>query len=194
MAGLNVTAGAGGAGAVIARDIVGTPTVPTTGDGIQYVKQDVGGAGLSVPQEGGTAANLAATVSTKAALVVGPGQWSQTHAPAVNTQATKSQPAGAAGVRHVCTWLTITLANNSTGSVQTLLIFNLRDGATGAGTVLASFTLALPATPGERVVLPLTGLNIVGSAATAMTLESASATAAQTAASISFGGYDTPNA
>ena len=121
--------------------------------------------------------------------VVPPDSWVQTHAPAKATQATKSQAAGAAGVKNYCTWLVITLCQNSTGSVQTLLAFNLRDGATGAGTILATFTLSLPATAGESRVLALSGLNIQGSAATAMTLESAGATAAETAASVSFGGY-----
>ncbi len=101
------------------------------------------------------------------------------------------EAAGAAGVRHVCTWLSITLAQNTTGSAQNLLTFHLRDGATGAGTILASFTLALPATACDCRVLTLSGLNIPGTAATAMTLESASAPAAQTAASVAFGGYST---
>jgi hypothetical protein len=175
-------------------DNVGSASAPTSGERLPYIKLDGGIAGSSVPIEAGNAAALAAQVSTKALLVTHPGQWSETHAPVVNTQATKSHTAGAAGVRHVCTWLAITLANNATGSVQTLLTFNLRDGATGAGTILASFTLALPATAGECRVLSLSGLNLVGTAATAMTLESASAPAAQTAASVAFGGYTTPNA
>lgn len=135
-----------------------------------------------------SAANLAATTTANALLVSRPGQWTQTHAPAVNTVATKSQAAAGTGIRNVCQWLTITLANNNTGSVQTLITFHLRDGATGAGTILASFTLALPATAGECRVLTLTGLNIPGTANTAMTLESAAAPAAQTAASVAFGG------
>lgn len=194
MAGANVTEGAGGTGYVVARDVVGSAAAPTTGDGLQYVKLDGGIAGASAPIEAGNAAALAATVSTKAILTCQPGQWVETHAPVKATQATKSKTAGAAGVRHVCNWLTITLANNNTGSVQTLLAFNLRDGATGAGTILATFTLALPATAGDCRVLTLSGLNIVGSAATAMTLESAAAPAAETAASVSFGGYSTPAA
>lgn len=183
-----------GSGETAAMDEIGSASAPTTGERLSYVKLDGGIAGSSAPIEAGNAAALAATVSTKALLTTEPGQWSETHAPAVNTQATKSKTAGAAGVRHVCKWLSITLGQNSTGSVQTLLTFNLRDGATGAGTILASFTLSCPATAGECKVLTLSGLNIVGSAATAMTLESASAPAAQTYASVSFGGYSTPAA
>lgn len=184
MSNVNVTEGSG---KTIATSSIG---------GVEYqnVKPDIGGSSAALLQESGTAANLAAQVSTKSALVVLPGQWAETHAPAVNTQATKSHTAGAAGVRHVCTWLAIALANDSTGSVQTVLAFNLRDGATGAGTILASFTLALPATAGECRTLTLSGLNIVGSAATAMTLENAGTPATHTAASVAFGGYSTPSA
>lgn len=158
------------------------------------MKLDGGGAGLSAPIENGTAANMAAQVSTKSILTTHPGQWAETHAPAVNTQATKSHTAGAAGVRHVCNWLSITLGGDSTGSVQTALTFNLRDGATGVGTILASFTLSCEATAGVCKVLTLSGLNIVGTAATAMTLESASAPSTHNYASVAFGGYSTPNA
>jgi len=49
MAGANVTEGAGGTGYIVARDIVGTATVPAAGDGIQYVKLDHGAAGSSSP-------------------------------------------------------------------------------------------------------------------------------------------------
>lgn len=191
MAGVAITAGSG---TTMAADNIGSSSTPASGERLPYYKQDLGGGGLSVPQENGTAANLAAQTSTKHALVVHPGQWAETHAPAVNTQATKSHTAGAAGVRHVCTWIAICLSNDSTGSVQTVLTFNLRDGATGAGTILASFTLALPATAGECRTLTLGGLNVVGTAATAMTLESASAPGTHTAASVAFGGYSTPNA
>lgn len=137
-----------------------------------------------------SAANLSAETGQNALMAAPPGQWTVTNVGAINTQATGSKAAGAAGVRHVCTWLAICLSQDSTGSVQTLITFNLRDGATGAGTILASFQMALPATAGECRVLTLSGLNIPGSAATAMTLENAGTPAAHTAASIAFGGYD----
>jgi hypothetical protein len=137
-----------------------------------------------------SAANLSAEVGVNALMTAAPGMWAVTNAPAVNTQATISKAAGAAGVRHVCTALTCTLANDATGSAQANVLFNLRDGATGAGTILLSFTLAVPATAGDCRILTLSGLNIVGSAATAMTLEIASAPGAHTAASVGLVGYD----
>ena len=149
---------------------------------------DGGGAGLSAPIENGTAANLAAVTSAKALLHVLPGQWTKYHAPAVNTQATISK-AAVASTRHVCTWVSFTLANDATGSAQTLLAFNLRDGSTGAGTILASWTLALPATACECRTVTLTGLCIPGTVNTDMTLETAAAPTTHTAASVAFGGF-----
>lgn len=110
---------------------------------------------------------------------------------AVNAQATAGTPsaskaAGAAGVRHVCTGLSIVVAAG--GTAQTPQIFNLRDGATGAGTILATF--ALSAAINGIGGVTLTGLNLVGTAATAMTLEAAGAGAAAVVASVNMFGYD----
>lgn len=160
---------------------------------------DVGGGVLvpnSLPTDGTNAfksasgTNLAAQTGINAMMTALPGQWSVTNAPAINTQATASKSAGAAGVRHVCTGLTCTLAQDATGSVQLGILFNLRDGATGAGTILASFTLSCAATAGQCTVLSISGLNIPGSAATAMTLENAGTPATHTAASVALFGYD----
>lgn len=136
-----------------------------------------------------SAGSLAGQNGNGADVVVPPGQWSELHTPAVNVQATKSHAAGTAGVCHVCQWLTVALANDGTGSAQTVVQFNLRDGATGAGTILWSVSLALPATAGDSRVVHVNGLNLMGTAATAMTLECSAQTATHTAASVAFGGY-----
>ena len=199
---VNVTPGSG---VVVAADIVGSASAPATGQAIQYVKLDFGTAGNSSPvtttnplpvqltdgtntQKSASAANLALKSAQNAALVEAPGQWAVTSAPAVNTQATISQAAGGAGVRNVAQALAVTLANDGTGSVQAGLLFNLRDGATGAGTILWSITLSVIATAGAFSGLSVSGLNIPGTANTAMTLESASAPGAHTAASVSLAG------
>lgn len=197
-----------GSGTTVSADVYGAAAPPSSGQQTQWVGIASGTAGALAPNtvtnpaffeitdgtsaiKAGSATNIAAASGANALLATAPGQWSEYHAPAVNTQATKSKAAGAAGVRHVCNWVSFTLANDSTGSVQTVLAFNLRDGATGAGTILASWTMALPATAGECRTFTLSGLNIPGTAATAMTLETASAPATHTAASVAFGGYDT---
>lgn len=197
-----------GSGVTIAADVYGTAHNVTSGESVQLVGIASGTLGALAlvtatnptfaqltdatnTIKSGSAANIAAASGANALLTTAPGQWSEYHAPAVNTVATKSKAAGAAGVRHVCTWVSFTLANDATGSVQTGLAFNLRDGATGAGTILASWTMACPATAGDCRTFSISGLNIPGTAATAMTLETASAPGTHTAASVAFGGYDT---
>jgi hypothetical protein len=137
-----------------------------------------------------SAANLATESGAKALLTAPPGQWTVNHVPAANTQATATKAAGAAGVRHVCTALSFSVAADGTAPTATQLTVNLRDGASGAGTVLMSWIVAIPAVAGEVKQVSLSGLNIVGSAATAMTLEFAAAGGAHTYESVNIAGYD----
>ena len=112
------------------------------------------------------------------------------HTPAAATQATITQAAGAAGVRNVCTG--IQWSETLGGTLQTLIQVNLRDGTTGAGTILWSISLggASSATTGY-LSMGITGLNIVGTAATAMTLEFSAAGVAASTQSVSLQGYTT---
>src|SRR5262249_35393236 len=82
-----------------------------------------------------TATVLSGNSGTGALLTSDPGQWGITHAPAVNTQATISRSAGGAGVRHVACGVSGTIGQDGTVSASSLVVLNLRDGATGAGTV-----------------------------------------------------------
>ena len=99
-------------------------------------------------------------------------QRSQTivSAPAASALATASVPA-ADNVKHVAD--TICFAGGSTTAPSlTQLTVNLRDGATGTGTVLASWTVIVVAAVGQNVApFCSPGLEIAGSNATAMTLE-----------------------
>ena len=96
--------------------------------------------------------------------------WAVAHAPAVSTQATASKAAGGATVKHVCTALSFGFsARTAVGATD--ITVNLRDGATGAGTVLQSWTFALLAATVLPVSVSLADLKIPGSANTAMTLE-----------------------
>jgi hypothetical protein len=141
-------------------------------------------------QKAASAANLAAQSTVNAMLTSHPGQWTVTHAPGAAAQAVASKAAGAAGVRHVCTGLVVTVAAGAVAPTAALVTVNLRDGATGAGTILATFQLAIPATAGACVVLPVSGLKIPGTAATAMTLETSAATGTNVAASVTLFGHD----
>jgi hypothetical protein len=186
MAGVSITAGSG---TVVAMDNVGSASAPASGERIQYIKLDGGTAGASAPLENGTAANIAATVSTKALLTTDPGYWTVTHAPAAATQAVATKAAGGSGVRHVCTGAIVTIAGGASAPTAALLTFNLRDGATGVGTILSTLTLAVPATAGASQCYPITGLNIPGTANTAMTLETSAATGTNVSASVTLMGY-----
>ncbi len=136
-----------------------------------------------------SAANLAsaATSANGALMVTGVGDWAINHTPVAATQATITRAAGAAGVKHVATSITCTVS--TVGTAQTAeLLFNLRDGATGAGAILWSQGVSLPTSLTWSIAL--TGLNIIGTAATAMTLETAAAPAAAAFASVALTGHD----
>jgi hypothetical protein len=134
-----------------------------------------------------SAANLAAESAKGAAIVTGPGNWTITSAPAVGNKATATQAAGAAGVRHVLT--SINASINATAA-QVPLVIVVRDGATGVGTILWQDRLSAPATPFADSRVSLSGLNIVGSAATAMTVEFTAAGVGTTFETLSATGYD----
>lgn len=120
----------------------------------------------------------------------GAGEWSQVHLPAVNTRATSTKTAGGAGIRHVCTGLTVILAGDSTAPAATVLDVRLRDGIADTGTILWQAKITLPATAGAMNGISRSGLHIKGSAATAMTLEFSAAGGANTFESVSFEGVD----
>lgn len=131
------------------------------------------------------AANLAALTSFGAVMVAKAGDWAIQHQPAAATQATITRAAGGAGTRHVCTSITVSIA---AVAAQGAITFNLRDGATGAGTILWSVTLIAAAGTGRDVTI--SDLHIVGSDNTAMTLESAAAPAATNFATVALTGHD----
>jgi hypothetical protein len=120
-------------------------------------------------------------------LAVRPADWAVNNVAGAAAQATISKAAGAAGVKHVATSISGQISTIATAQAAQL-VFNLRDGATGAGTVLWSVGISLGtnATWGFY----LSGLNIIGSAATAMTLETAAAPVAAAFASVALTGYD----
>lgn len=119
--------------------------------------------------------------------VAQPGQWSAVNIPGADaTRSTVGRAAGGAGVRHVCNSISATMATGA--NAQTVLSLFLRDGVSGGGTVLW----------GKQVILPisglwevnLSGLNIVGSANTAMTLEFNAAGVVGCYQSVAMTGYD----
>lgn len=92
----------------------------------------------------------------------------------VVTAASVSAPAAGVGRRNICQSVSATVGRiSAAGSFR----LNLRDGATGAGTILASWEIGVPNT-GDSNSIQLAGLFIMGSANTAMTLEFAANAAA----------------
>jgi len=124
-------------------------------------------------------------VGSYALQTVRPTDWSVKHVPAAATQATISKAAGAAGVQHVCTSLMGVIS--TVGTAQTVLVLNLRDGASGAGTIVWSQQFILPVN--TTLVIAQSNLNIIGTAATAMTLEFSAAGVADSVCSVSMTGY-----
>lgn len=110
------------------------------------------------------------------------------HTPAANTQATIAQAAAGGHRRNIARSITVTFSNNASGAAAVGTVFNLRDGATGAGTILWSGTIWLPATPGASESIALSDLDIVGSENTAMTLEAAAGGGANTVQSVALTG------
>lgn len=101
-------------------------------------------------------------------------EWSLPHTPAVGVRATITQ-AAAPNARHVCKAISATLAVAVADVGVAGVLVNLRDGATGAGTILWSKRLAVVDVAGGVSQVQIAGLNIVGSENTAMTLEFAAA-------------------
>lgn len=115
-----------------------------------------------------------------------PDMWTVFHTPVAATQATASKAANASQ-RHVCTGIYATLAAGATAQAAAVTL-NLRDDATGVGTILWSKQVILPANGLWEV--NISGLNIPGTLNKAMTLEFSGAGAAGTFESVAMAGYD----
>lgn len=118
-------------------------------------------------------------------LQVEPANWSVVSTPAAGSEASASK-AAVAGVVHVCTGVFIGLACAATA--QTVITVALRDGATGAGAVLWSKTIAVLA--GDSKSIDIDDLSLPGTPGNAMTLEFSSAPVANAQQSCTLTGYD----
>lgn len=119
--------------------------------------------------------------------------WYIKHAPSANAQATISKAAGSAIERHVATGFSWSLSSGAGAPTPELITITIRDGATGAGTVMWTETVSLPATAGSSARGSMSGLWLVGSASTALTIETDSAPGANVVANVSLNGVTIPN-
>jgi hypothetical protein len=176
-------------GAAALSDTNGNPTAPLLGangmvwDTTQWSRHK-GTALATFP----TAVTLTSRNIVGAGLVEKSSRWSVVSAPAVSNQASASI-AAEGGVRHVCDCVAFSAASTTAPSLTALTI-NLRDGASGAGTVIWSYALAAPNSTGQNVS-PFTvcGLNLVGTTNTAMTAEFSSLLT-NLVESVSLSGYN----
>ena len=142
------------------------------------------------PNSTGQTVDTVTTVAGKERGVTVPpngGQFALYHLPAATAQATVTQPAGAAGVKNVCTGVSFTSV--TVGTAQTIISVSLRDGATGAGTILWSMQFIQTTNQVLAVHVPLP--HIAGTAATAMTFEFSAGGVAASVQSVSMQGYTT---
>jgi len=100
-------------------------------------------------------------------------RWTVVSTPAANSQASASI-ASEANVRHVLDTVCFSASSNA-AVVATNGTVDIRDGATGAGTIISQFRVAIEvaAGAGVQIVSPycVSGLNLVGTTNTAMTAE-----------------------
>lgn len=142
--------------------------------GLLVTPQDISGNAFART----SSTNLNATIGTSTSsgmLVAFPGTHGGTiaaNAPAVGSQATTSLAAGTGTQRWVCQAISARIFSDNTGATAGNATLNLRDGASGAGTVLWSWIVFYGTTTNfQWFTLDLTDVHLIGSAATAMTLE-----------------------
>lgn len=159
----------------------------TSNDGIQVILP------LVVDETGGDfdrvrALDSLTLASTTALGIQAIGQlstWSETDTPAAATQATASK-AAAAAVFHVATGFTGCITD--TDSAFGTAILELRDGATGAGTVIRTWYLDFPAANDSKCI-DLTIPAMMGTVNTAMTLEFTAGGTANSLQTVTLTGY-----
>jgi hypothetical protein len=110
--------------------------------------------------------------------------WTANSTPAVSTQATASRAANANQI-HVATSCSGSIA---TVAAQTAITLSLRNGATGAGTVLWSQTTSCPI--GAQCLVTSPPMNSPGSLGVAMTCEWSGAPVTTNFAVANLVGYD----
>lgn len=123
----------------------------------------------------------------------GADTWAQGHAPAGNTIATTTKAAGGSGVRHICTGFTVSVTAAGSAPTATTVLALLRDGASGAGTVLWAAVIGIEATAGRGSVVSRSGV-WRGTANTAMCLEFAAAGGANTIECVAIEGVSVTEA
>jgi hypothetical protein len=171
------------------NDAISNPVAPLVGgpqllwDGTQWLRHKATSL-TNFPLATATTARNATGVQ----LGEKASRWSVFSNPAAGSQATASL-AAEASVRHVADCVAFSAASTSAPALTALTI-NLRDGATGAGTVIWTYQVAISASTGQNVVPhSICGLMLTGTTNTALTLEF-SASLANLIESVSISGIN----
>jgi hypothetical protein len=133
-----------------------------------------------------SAANQAAQPKIGVQLVSVPGNWTLTAAPDIGVIATATIAAGAAGVRHILTSIQATISSTVVNQARRIVV---RDGASVVGPIL--WQEHMSAAIGLESRVSIAGLAIVGSPATAMTVEFTAPPINNDLETLSATGYDT---
>lgn len=183
------------------------PLIDIDGFGYTYMAGDDGGGLVVAARLAVTPGNTSAQVQQSATLANSPTsqtftavnaqgvglvesrvRWSKVSNPGAGSQATASIAAEAA-VRHVAKMVCFS-AGSTTAPAATSLTVNLRDGATGAGTVIWAGAAVITASTGMNISNFCTPeLNLVGTTNTAMTAEF-SASLANLIQTVTLTGYN----
>lgn len=149
---------------------ISSAAISVSSAGVQRVSIADGATGNSFKEA--TVANVSALSGAGSQLASRPGDWSVTYAStALASLASAVKAAGGAGVRHVCTGILAVLTPNTLTANPGGFHLYLRDGASGAGTLLSDVLVNISTSANTPIIIPWSGLNIVGSSSTAMTLE-----------------------
>jgi len=137
-----------------------------------------------------SAANNSSTTQSGIFLHEKGARWSVSSVTGSNTQASASKAAGGAGVRHIVDCVQFS-AESTAAITATQDDVILRDGATGAGTVLMQWRNGIVSAAAAQVGLAqsICGLALIGTANTAMTLEFANGIT-NVLMSVTITGYD----
>jgi hypothetical protein len=134
------------------------------------------------------AANMGATTQPGALQAAPPGQWVAFHQPASGSQATATKAAGAAGVKHVLTFIRGRLTG--VAAVLAKVTIELIEDVGGAGTQLWAETMVQPTNSFCDIIIgPIN--YIQPTAAKSLTIRFAAAGDANASQSVSMFGYST---
>lgn len=110
--------------------------------------------------------------------------------PAAATQPTATKAATSDGHRHIITQISANISAIGAAQVQMSLV--VRDGASGVGTILWQHDFG-PVLSGDSKSIEVSGLNIIGTLDTDLTIEFTAAPTGTSKAGFSATGYDFPS-